>query len=258
MRNFTSHSKTTLVLDNMDLSGKFDYDKITPKWDNVHRYSPAPRHRRRLTMKMLDWLDFADCLDVGCAQPFLIEELQKRKNIRVAGCDISEKVILSNKKLFPGAEFFVMDISKTQTDEKKYDLVTCSEVLEHVDDWQMVLQNISRLCRRWLLVTVPSGRIHPMDRKVGHIRHFQGDELLTTMKELGFSPVRVQRWGFPFHSMYKYAINGITPDKIYQFFGEANYGIGKRLVSTFLYWLFFINDVFKTGSQFIALMKKRG
>jgi len=250
--------KTTLVPDNIDLFGKFDYEGTTPKWDNVHRYSPAPRHRRRLVIKILDQLDFADCLDVGCAQPFLIEKLQKRKDIRVAGCDISEKVILSNKKLFPGVEFFVMDISKTQPAGPRYDLVTCSEVLEHVENWQIALQNISRLCCRWLLVTVPLGKIHPIDRKAGHIIHFHGDELLNMMKELGFYPVYSQRWGFPFHSIYKYAINGIAPDKIYQSFGEANYGIWKRFVSTFLYGLFFVNDLFNSGSQFIALMEKKG
>lgn len=235
-----------------------DYADIVTKWDNVHRYSPAPRHRRRIMMKMLEDLEFRDCLDIGCAQPFFIGEISKRKkDIRIAGCDISENVILSNKKRFPEIDFFVADISKLQTYGKRYDLVTCSEVLEHVEDWQTALKNISFLCRRWLIITVPSGRVYPIDKRIGHIRHFQGDELLSELVKFGFSPVKVCKWGFPFHSMYKYAINGILSDKLYKVFAEENYGIGKRFISNVLYGLFFCNNLFNDGSQFVALMEKK-
>ena len=45
---------------------------VVAQWDDAHRYTPAPRHRRRLILDLLAGLDFADCLDAGCAQPFLL------------------------------------------------------------------------------------------------------------------------------------------------------------------------------------------
>lgn len=242
----------------MDLLSKIDYAEVAHKWGDLHKYSPATRHRRRLIMKLLNGLgEISNCLDVGCAQPFLIEEIQKRKNVRVAGCDISEKVILSNKKLYPNAEFFVMDVSNSKPDGKQYDLVICSEVLEHIDNWRTALQNISLLSRRWLIVTVPCGKVHPIDKYVGHIRHFQGDDIVNALTEFGFFTARVFRWGFPFHSLYKLLSNGIAPNKIYKSFAEERYGIGKRFISMLLYWLFYGNDFFNFGSQFIALMGKK-
>ncbi len=34
-------------------------------WDDAHRYTPAPRHRRRLLLKLIGTLDFSDVLDAG-------------------------------------------------------------------------------------------------------------------------------------------------------------------------------------------------
>jgi hypothetical protein len=234
-----------------------DYNDIVSKWNDVHKYSPAPRHRRRIMMKMIRELDFADCLDIGCAQPFLLQEILREKKARIAGCDISENVILSNRRLFPQADFFVMDISKPRQHDKQYDLVTCSEVLEHVEDWRTAVRNISSLCRTWLIITVPSGRVYPIDKHVGHIRHYQGGELLKEFEESGFKSIDVCRWGFPFHSIYKYTINMVFRDKLYKSFAEEKYGFGKKIISNCIYSLFFCNDLFKHGSQLIVLMGKK-
>ncbi|MBN2137994.1 MAG: class I SAM-dependent methyltransferase [Sedimentisphaerales bacterium] len=240
-----------------DIDRTCDYSEIAAKWDDVHKYSPAPRHRRRIIMKMIRNLDFADCLDIGCAQPFFLQEVSKKRRTRIAGCDISENVIQSNRKLFPDAEFFVADISKPLEHNAQYDLVSCSEVLEHVKDWQAAVSNIARLCRRWLIITVPSGRVYPIDKHIGHIRHYQGEELLSELAKAGFSPVKVRKWGFPFHTMYKYAINAVLHDTLYKTFAEEDYGIVKKAISNILYVLFFCNDLFNHGSQFVALMEKR-
>lgn len=246
-------------MDNLKETNKHNncnYTEIAAEWNDVHRYSPAPRHRRRLTIKMLTRLDFDNWLDIGCAQPFLIEGLLKRKSVNAYGCDISEKVISSNKKDFPKANFFVMDISKPLMHTGCYDLVTCLEVLEHIEDWQVAAKNISQLCGKWLFVTVPRGKIYPIDRRVGHIRHFKGEELLEVFKELGFTPLYVRKWGFPIHSLYKYFINTMFSDKMYNSFGNGCYGMKEKFLSEIIYILFFINDLFKHGSQLIVLLEK--
>ncbi|MBF0511039.1 MAG: cobalamin-dependent protein [Candidatus Omnitrophica bacterium] len=231
-------------------------DMVT-QWDDAHKYSPAPRHRRRIMRGLLKDLNFKTWLDIGCAQPYFMKEVSNRADVHMSGCDISEQQIAINKKLFPQMDFFVVDISKPQAFNEQYDLVTCSEVLEHVEDWQAAVVNIAHLSKQWLLVTVPSGKVHHIDKSIGHLRHFQGDELLSAFAKQGFRPLKVMRWGFPFHTMYKYAVNGAFSDSLLKSFGQEKYGMGKIFISNFLYGLFGVNDLFNHGLQFIALMEKK-
>ena len=234
-----------------------NYNVSTPTWEWVHKRSPAPRHRRRLILKLLKNLDFGQCLDVGCAQPYLLEDLrQMRPDLKIAGCDISQTVIEANRRRFPDAEFFVMDLAKAHDVRGQFDLVTCSEVLEHIAEWRQALETLARLSRRWLLVTVPCGSVFPIDEIVGHRQHFQGPDLLDACRGYGFKPVRAFHWGFPFHSLYRRMINSLCPERVYRSFAQQDWGPAKWALSSVLYGLFFLNDPFRCGSQFIALLEK--
>lgn len=226
-------------------------------WEDAHRYSPAPRHRRRLIMKWIRRLRFADCLDAGCAQPYLLEEMVEKK-ITTYGCDISHEVIQRNKLRFPRAHFERFDLSRqVWPDGRKFDLVVCSEVLEHVEEWPAAVGNLAKMCRRYLMITVPSGKIHAIDRHIGHLRHFSGQELCRALQDLDFEVLQLRRWGWPFHSFYKYAINGLMPGAIYHSFGEQRYGLGKKLLSQMISIFFYLNDFFPLGSQLLILAQHK-
>lgn len=231
-----------------------DPRNIAAHWDDAHRFSPAPRHRRRLLLKMIDDLKFNDCLDAGCAQLYLLKEVVRRHRVAGYGCDISDQVIASNRKLAPDCDFITLDLSCAVWPQgHKFDLVVCSEVLEHIPDWQSALSNLARMSRKYLLITVPSGKIQHMDRLVGHHYHFKGQELAAELAKLGFSITDIRRWGFPFHSLYKTLINRIAPDQIYESFADVRYGFFRRLLCNSLYLLFYLNGFVNSGSQLILL-----
>ena len=103
-------------------------------WDDAHRYTPAPRHRRRLLLQKMRELCFDDVLDAGCAQPFLLNEIVSRFNVSGFGCDVSESVLEQNRRIAPDCEFRALDLSsEVWPGGKTFDLVVCSEVLEHID-----------------------------------------------------------------------------------------------------------------------------
>ena len=77
---------------------------VVAGWGDAHRYTPAPRHRRRLILNMLKGLDFADCLDAGCAQPFLLQAMVERFRVAGFGCDISDQVMEANRQVLPDSE----------------------------------------------------------------------------------------------------------------------------------------------------------
>jgi hypothetical protein len=229
----------------------------TVLWDDAHRYSPAPRHRRRIILKWIRSLSFSTCLDAGCAQPFLLTQLHRAGKC-ITGCDISPEAIKQNRKQWPDIEFKVLDITKEKFPKKRqFELVICSEVLEHIKDWPKAVAQLSHMCGKYLLLTVPSGRRYPIDEIVGHYRHFQGPELVTELRKNGFSIVREAYWGFPVHSFYKRTINAITPKKIYATFAVSNYGLIQKVISQMLYFLFFINDLFNRGHQYFVLAEKK-
>lgn len=224
---------------------------VVADWDDAHRYTPAPRHRRRLILKMIAGLDFGDCLDAGCAQPFLLQAILQRHPVAGFGCDISDEVMERNRQLIPGAEFRVLDLAQqTWPDGRQFDLVVSSEVLEHIEDWEAAVANLVRMTRKHLLITVPSGPVRLMDRLVGHHRHFAGPELIAALEKNDCTIRRVRYWGFPMHSLYKAMLSKLSPARLYSAFsGGSRYGLGKRLLSHLLYFLFFVNDLGNSGAQ---------
>jgi len=229
---------------------------IVATWDDAHRYSPAPRHRRRLILKLLKSLDFADCLDAGCAQPFLLEEITRRFNVPGCGCDISDKVMAESQMKFPHLQFLPLDLTQQRwPNERQFDLVVCSEVLEHIPAWPTVLHNLVKMTRKHLLITVPSGKIRAMDKMVGHHQHFQGPELRAELERNGCEVVKLFKWGFPVHALYKRMISNVAPETLYGQFAEGSYGPFKKVVSELLYAGFYFNQ-FDAGDQLFALARK--
>lgn len=235
-----------------------DLKNITVYWDDNHRYSPAPRHRRRLICKLLRELPFNSCLDAGCAQPYLLFDLHQQGK-EVFGCDLSDQVITSNRTRFPFAGFAELDITKScYPGKRQFDLVISSEVLEHIKNWPAAVKNLCSMAKKYILLTVPSGPIRAIDRRVGHVQHFRGPELTACLEQQGFEILQARYWGFPLHSCYKFLINHLAPEQMYANFSVARYGWLQKILSQILYGLFFINDCFSRGQQFFCLASRRG
>jgi SAM-dependent methyltransferase len=237
------------------LPGLEDPVNVVHAWDEAHRLSPAPRHRRRLVVDIVRPLGVRDCLDAGCGQPYLLEALGRELGLETYGCDISDRVMDDSHGTPVAREFRVLDLTRETWPERTFDLVVCSEVLEHIPDWPTAVANLARMARRYVLITVPTGKVRTMDRMVGHTQHFVGPELAAALGAAGCWPVMVRRWGFPIHSLYRLAISA-QAERVYEAFsGGERYGLGRRLVSEALYRLFFVNDLFRTGDELIVLAR---
>jgi len=228
------------------------YDVHTPRWDDAHRWSPAPRFRRKMILRLLARLSFDSLLEVGCAQPYLLAAIASRfPGRRLAGADIAAPVIARNAELFPAIDFTCIDI-QTEHLGRRYDVVVCSEVLEHLRHPGDALQNLRRGGLEHLIVTVPASPLLPIDRHVGHLQHYPGRTMEHTLEAQGFRIVENWEWGFPFHTLYKLLINKTDPGAFIQAFSEGRYDLKKRLVSQIVYALFHLN-LYRLGWQKIIL-----
>ena len=233
---------------------------VAVNWGNAHRYTPAPRHRRRLLFNMIRELDITDMLDAGCAQPFLVERVARELDVGAHGCDISDEVMRGSQGTVPGAEFMALDLeSEAWPGDRRFDLVVCSETLEHIADWRAALANVVRMARRYVIVTVPSGRIRAVDRLMGHYRHFDAQDIVGELERHGVRALRVRYWGFPVHSAYRAGVERFGSDKVYESFAEGkDYSRTQKALSAVLYATFFSNDLFRSGSQLIVLAEREG
>lgn len=109
-------------------------------------------------------------LDIGCGTRHFLSELHKlHPSLKLYGSDFSEESIKVSKSVLPDADFFILDVYNIAPDfNKKYDIVICTEVLEHLLQPGEALKNIFSLLseKGTLVLTVPNGRI---DTYSGHI-----------------------------------------------------------------------------------------
>jgi hypothetical protein len=234
---------------------------VVAAWDEAHRYTPAPRHRRRLVVNQLRKLPgLHDCLDAGCGQPYLLAEVRDKLGLRCYGCDVSDAVMTDPHARAMADELRVLDIAHERwPDDRAFDVVVCSEVLEHVEDWRAALGNLVAMARRYVLITVPGGKRRPMDEIVGHHRHFTPPEIASALREEGCEPLIARRWGFPFHTLYRWAISRVGAERMYERYSAGHsYSRGQVVFGELLYRLFFVNDLFRSGDQVMVLARVGG
>src|SRR5690606_10046182 len=121
-------------------------------------------------IKRLDFIikqihDFAGSaarvLDVGCGNGVISRSLGK-EGFEVYGIDISDKAIEKAKQLntYPNVHFEVKSAEQLVAEGKTYDVIICSEVLEHLHDPSKLLNVLhqSLTDKSILIVTVPNGK----------------------------------------------------------------------------------------------------
>jgi SAM-dependent methyltransferase len=215
----------------------FDYDAAWGLWDDMKRYGPMSRHTRRLVWRLIAPLPFTSVLDVGCGQGALLQEIARRRpHVALAGVDLSTQAVVLAQQRLPQARFCVLDISRGRL-RHAFDLVLCTDVLEHIADDQAALRNLRAMCRRWLVVGTLQGRMRRFERAVGHVRNYRPGELRARLEAAGFTVRRQLDWGFPLYSpLYRDLLEYVPPAAT-----MGRFGIRQRLLATALYALFFVN-----------------
>jgi len=235
------------------------YNGIWGKWTNITN-GPSSRHRIRLILKIIKSNDLHGAIfDIGCGEGFLLKKLSNDN--RLYGMDISE-IALNN--IDPGdkenIEFIIGDISeKNSLPKMRFDVIICSEVLEHVDNDEIAIKNLHELLisSGSLIVTVPYNMkywtIH--DDYAGHYRRYGWDEIINKLNRNGFESVEMFAWGWPFFSLYyKLFLKNINPNTVW-----GNKTKLKILVSNILYYIFFLDGLFTKfpkGRRLFILAKK--
>ena len=93
-------------------------------------------------------------LDVGCAEGFVLSRIQKYAD-SCTGIDMDKSALSRGKELYPSLVFREGNAEKLPFEDNSFDLVVCTEVMEHLENPAAVLQEIKRVSRKWVLLSVP-------------------------------------------------------------------------------------------------------
>jgi 2-polyprenyl-3-methyl-5-hydroxy-6-metoxy-1,4-benzoquinol methylase len=126
-------------------------------------------------------------LDVGCGEGVLSEQwAQRLTSGRVVGIDLADPKLEAEwaGRRQPNLEFRVMTGERIDYADGEFDLVTATEVLEHVEDPEVVLAEMARVAGAHLLVSVPH---EPLWRGLNMARG-------AYLKDLGNTPGHLNHW----------------------------------------------------------------
>ncbi len=154
--------------------------------------------REKLIAEELNKLKKTDSfLEVGCAQGhYLKKAILKTK--KCFGVDVSKDFVERAKKT--KATCFVSSAEKLPFKKEMFDVVLCTEVLEHVKDWKKAVMEIKRVLRKGgkAIITIPLEKslfwrvgsiIFPPKEWRGHINLLESKEIeeeffKTTIKKM--------------------------------------------------------------------------
>ena len=139
--------------------------------------------REKLTREIVDCLesgisDGAAVVDIGCGVGDLLTEIRKRKpGVAVSGLDFSQKAVEAAATAFPEGSFVQHVIDRTLPyATAQFDVVLCTDVLEHLDRPKAIAAELVRICRPGGLVAivVPDGDV---DQFLGHYWFWNAESL---------------------------------------------------------------------------------
>jgi 2-polyprenyl-3-methyl-5-hydroxy-6-metoxy-1,4-benzoquinol methylase len=117
---------------------------------------------KRTVNKILEYKNNGKILDIGCAYGYLLKFLPN--SFEKWGMDNTKDAINIAHKVAPDANLLFRSIDESISDLKlpKFDVITCLDTLEHVNNPEIAIKNIKRLIKRDGIIIISIPLIKPI------------------------------------------------------------------------------------------------
>ena len=114
-------------------------------------------------------------LDVGCGEGFVLVTLARNKiGKSYEGIDNSKTALKLGKKMYPNLNLELGSIYELPYKDNSFDLLICTEVLEHLSEPEKALAELRRVTKKYLAISVPNEPFFIMANLLRgkYLRHF--------------------------------------------------------------------------------------
>jgi SAM-dependent methyltransferase len=166
------------------------------------RFSPCgfrddARYYDRLLEPLLEVRISGRALDVGCGYGYLTRRLAR--HFETTGIDVSEAAIRKCRATLPDVTFAVHEVEQPfPMPEGSFDVVTLTDVLEHLVDPESMLGNVRRVLKDRGILYVTTPNLNSLrrwlyaeaDRREHHVSLMSRADLVTLLDRSGFRVLR--------------------------------------------------------------------
>lgn len=166
----------------------------------MHSWYLSSRHDfiANLAAKALAGRVPAECriLDAGCGSGGVSGRLLG-KGYNVVACDMDEVSIQQGLAQGRLHNVHQADVASLPFEDNAFDLVICSEVLEHVPDDEQALRSLLRVARKDVLLSVPAHLYlwTQSDTTLGHRRRYSRADVKESIRKSGAGLVTLNAYG---------------------------------------------------------------
>lgn len=123
-------------------------------------------------------LPISSVLDVGCGEGFTLSKFAEKKiGDTFEGIDYSKDALSIGKRIFPNLTLKHANIYDLPYHSSSFDLVICTEVLEHLKNPHQALKEVIRVSKQYVLLSVPNEPFFMLANflRGKNVRHFGND-----------------------------------------------------------------------------------
>lgn len=216
------------------------YDKWWTDFVSTNIEDPGTSYRTNFIVNKIKHLGVKNIVDAGCGSGELIRKIIKNTaDLKLTGFDVSPKIIDINKSKFANVDFFCLNLNEESHIDKKFDMVICCEVIEHLRNWKISIKNLANLVSKdgYIIITTQSGKMYNHHIALEHLRHFKKEEIENELKIHGIQILESHYSGLPFmnlknilaHFFYKNIENSLLKSTKQSNFNKLIFKIFKLL-----------------------------
>jgi len=143
------------------------------------------QYYRKNLQEMVGDMEIYSVLEIGSGEGHIVEYVKNIKTeLNFIASDIDFALVRESRLRVPIVDWVVCYGEQLPFPSESFDLVLACEVLEHLNHPELVMQEIKRVGRRWLLATVPH---EPWWRLLNLMR-------LKYISNFGNTPGHLQHW----------------------------------------------------------------